>query len=66
MIPILNNIHLDQDIELKFFIVVKLVEFLNQCQSSKQIYLVVEILEKVNLFKIYSKFIQNLFKIYHF
>jgi hypothetical protein len=48
MIPILNNIHLDQDIELKFFIFVKLVEFLNQCQSSKQIYLVVEILEKVN------------------
>ncbi len=50
MIPILKNIHLDQDIELKFFIVTKLVEILNQCQNSKEIYSIVEILEKVNLF----------------
>ena len=54
MIPVLNNVHMDQDIELKFFIVIKLVEISNVFQNEKQIYSIVDILEKVIYSLIFS------------
>ena len=50
LIPVCKNVHIESNLELKLFIINKLIEFSNQCQNEKQINLIIEIFIKVSFF----------------